>query len=74
VTDDVTVVACLEQRVDCLHMVQLMPPPPQNPIISYLIEIQSGFTFLVPVIFTGVDVVHGSSAVAELLVCRFTVL
>ena len=51
-TDDVTVVVCLEQRVDCLHMVQLMPPPSQNPIISYLIEIQSGFAFLVPVSLT----------------------
>jgi len=29
-------------------MVQLMPFPSQNPIISCLIQIQTGFTFLVP--------------------------
>ena len=42
------VVICLEQGADCLHMVQLMPLPSQNPIISCLIWIQTGFTFLVP--------------------------
>jgi len=33
----VGVVICLEQGADCLHMVQLMPLPPSNPIISCLI-------------------------------------
>jgi len=37
-------VVCLERGADCLHMVQLMP----NPVISCLILIQAGFTFLVP--------------------------
>ena len=37
----------LEQGADSLHMVQLMLLPSQNPIISCLIEIQTGFTFLV---------------------------
>jgi len=40
------VVMCLERSADCLHMVQLIPLPPQNPI-SCLILIQTGFTFLV---------------------------
>jgi len=31
---------------DCLHVVQLMPLPSQSPIISCLIYIQTGFTFL----------------------------
>jgi len=39
----VGMVICLERGADCLHMVQLMPLPSQNPII------QTGFTFLVPV-------------------------
>ena len=39
-------VICLERGADCLHMVQLMPLPSPNPIISYLIEIETGFTFL----------------------------
>jgi len=30
-------VICLERRADCLHMVQLVPLPFQNPIISCLI-------------------------------------
>jgi len=42
------VVICLEQGADYLHMVQLMPQPSQNPIVSCLIWIQTGFTFLVP--------------------------
>ena len=29
-----------------MHMVQLMPPPSQNPVISCFILIQTGFTFL----------------------------
>ena len=37
------VVICLERGADCLHMVQLMPPPSQNPIISWLTEIRTGF-------------------------------
>jgi len=35
------VVISLEWDADCLHMVQLMPLPSQNPIISYLIWIQT---------------------------------
>ena len=42
------VVVSLERGADCLHMVQLMPLHPKTPIISCLIKIQSGFTFLVP--------------------------
>ena len=41
-------VTCPGRGADCLHMVQLMPLPSQNPIIPYLIQIQTGFTFLVP--------------------------
>ena len=33
----VGVVVCLKRGADCLHMVQLMPLPSQNPIISCLI-------------------------------------
>jgi len=32
----VDVVICLQRGADCLHMVQLMPLPSQNPIISCL--------------------------------------
>jgi len=32
----VHVVVCLEQGADCLHIVQLMPLPSQNPVISCL--------------------------------------
>ena len=32
----VGVIICLERGADCLHMVRLMPPPSQNPIISCL--------------------------------------
>jgi len=39
------VVVCLERGADCLHMVQLMPLPSPNPIISCLIEVQTGLTF-----------------------------
>ena len=42
----VGVVICLERGAD-LHMVQLMPLPSQNPIISCLILIQTGLIFLV---------------------------
>jgi len=38
----------VERRADCLYMVQLMPLPSQNPIISCLIYIQTDFAFLVP--------------------------
>ena len=41
---DVGAVICLEQETNCLHIVQLMPLPSQNPIISC----QTGSTFLVP--------------------------
>ena len=33
----VGVVICLERGADCLHMVQLMPLPSQNPVVSCLI-------------------------------------
>jgi len=42
------VVICLERGADCLHIVQLMSLLSQNPVISCLILIQTGFTFLVP--------------------------
>jgi len=42
------VVICLARGADCLHMVQLMPLPSQNAIVSCLISVQAGFTFLVP--------------------------
>ena len=32
-------VICLERAADCLHMVQLMPLPSQNPIISCLLRV-----------------------------------
>jgi len=38
-------VICLERGADCMHKVQLMPLPSKNPIISCLIEIQTGFAF-----------------------------
>jgi len=41
-------VICLERGADCLHMVQLMPLPSQNPVISCLVLFQTGLTFLVP--------------------------
>ena len=44
----VGVVMCLEWGADCLHIVQLMPLPSANPIISCLILIQSVFTLLLP--------------------------
>ena len=44
----VGVVIWLGRGAYCLHMIQLMPLLPQNPIISCLIYIQSGFTVLVP--------------------------
>ena len=40
-------VISLEQGAHCLHIAQLMPVPSQNPIISYLIKIQNGFTLMV---------------------------
>ena len=43
------VVICVERGADCLHMVQVMMPLlPENPIISCITYIQTGFTFLVP--------------------------
>jgi len=36
-SDGVVVVICLEQGADCLHVVQLMPLPSQNSVISCLI-------------------------------------
>jgi len=44
----VGVVICLERGAGCLHMIQLMPLPPQNHIFSCLILIQTGFTHMVP--------------------------
>ena len=41
-------VICLERGADCLHMVQLMPLHPKIPVISCLIGILTGFTFLIP--------------------------
>ena len=41
----VGVVICVEQGADCLHMVQLVPLPSQNPTVSCLVQIQTGFTF-----------------------------
>jgi len=43
----VGVIICLDQGADCLHIVQLMPQPYQNSIISSLNKIQTGFTYLV---------------------------
>ena len=40
----VGVVICLQQGADCLHMVQLMPLPSKNPVISCLIK--SGLVLL----------------------------
>jgi len=36
-SDEVSVWLCLKRGADCLHMVQLMSLPSQNPIISCLI-------------------------------------
>ena len=44
----VCVLICLERGTDCSHMVKLMLWPSQNPLISCLIKIQTGFYFLVP--------------------------
>ena len=41
-------VICLERGADFLLMVQLIPLPSPNPIISCLIYIQTGFSSLVP--------------------------
>jgi len=41
------VIICLERGADFFHMVHLMLLPSQNPIISYVIYIQSGLTFQV---------------------------
>jgi len=51
------VVICLEQGVDCLHMVQLMPLPLS---VSCFTKIQIGFTFLVPAHPGSPDKVSGS--------------
>jgi len=61
----VDVVVCLVRGADCLHVIQLMPLPSQNPIISCLIRIQTGFTFLV-LAYPGC---HGKEAVTWVLVC-----
>ena len=34
-------VSCLKRGADCLHVVQMMPLPSQNPAISCLIKIQT---------------------------------
>ena len=41
----VDVVVCLERGVDCLHMVQLMPLPPQNLIASFESRLVSRFSY-----------------------------
>ena len=43
-------VICLDRGADCLLMVRLMPlsMPSQNPIISWLTQLRSDFTFFVP--------------------------
>ena len=42
-------VICSERGADCLPMVQLVPLPSPNPVISVaLFKSNSGFTFLVP--------------------------
>jgi len=43
----VGVVICLDRGADCLHIVHPMPLSSQNSVISCLIQIQTGFTFLV---------------------------
>ena len=58
-------VVCLVRGADCLHVIQLMPLPSQNPIISCLVRIQTGFTFLV-LAYPGC---HGKEAVTWVLVC-----
>jgi len=45
-------VICMEQSVNDLHMVQLMPLPVCHPIISCFIKIQIGLSALVPA-YTG---------------------
>jgi len=42
------VVICLERGADCLYMVQLMPLPSQNPIISCLIKSRQVLPFWYP--------------------------
>ena len=41
----VDVIFCLKQGADCLYMVQPVPIPSHNPVITYLIRIKKGFTF-----------------------------
>ena len=45
-SDEVMVWLCLERGAYCLHMVQLMPLPSQNPIISCLILSRLVLSFL----------------------------
>jgi len=44
----VGVVICLERGADCLYMGPPDATASKNPVISCLIQIQTGFTFLVP--------------------------
>jgi len=39
-------VVCLQQGADCLHIVQLMPLPSQNPIISCLPHLNPDWFYL----------------------------
>ena len=41
-------VICLEQGAYYLHMFCPVPLPAENPIVSCLTKIQTGFTFLLP--------------------------
>ena len=48
----VGVVVCLERGADCLHMVQLMPMPPQTTKSLALFQFRLIFAFLIPA-YTG---------------------
>ena len=39
---------CLEQGADCLHMVQMMPLPPETPLSLASFKSRLVLTFLVP--------------------------
>jgi len=58
-------VICLEQGVNDLHMVHLMPLPVCHPIISCFIKIQNSLTFLV----LAYPVCPGKEAVKQVSVC-----
>jgi len=45
---DGVLVICLERGADCLHSGPADSTASQNSIISCLIELQTGFTFMVP--------------------------